>query len=269
MRARGAARGARRRRRPDDRVRPGRRGQHGAFDPLEPIVRRRRRARGLAPRRRRLRPVGRGEPARRPLVAGLERADCWATDAHKWLNVPYDAGLAFVAAPARRTARRSAPAPPTCHRRRATRWTGRRSPRAARALRDLGRAALARARRASPSWSSAAARARGASPRCSAPRTGVEVLNEVVLNQVLVRFGDDDAVTDAVVAAVQAEGTCWMGPTTWHGRRAMRISVSNWATTSATSIARAQRSSPRARGGGPGGTAAVPTVSCGFSASWR
>ncbi len=60
---------------------------------------------------------------------------------------------------------------------------------------------------------------------------GVEVLNDVVLNQVLVRFGDDDGATDAVVAAVQAEGTCWMGPTTWRGRRAMRISVSNWATT--------------------------------------
>jgi glutamate/tyrosine decarboxylase-like PLP-dependent enzyme len=60
---------------------------------------------------------------------------------------------------------------------------------------------------------------------------GVEVLNDVVLNQVLVRFGDDDAATDAVVAAVQAEGTCWMGPTAWRGRRAMRISVSNWATT--------------------------------------
>jgi glutamate/tyrosine decarboxylase-like PLP-dependent enzyme len=60
---------------------------------------------------------------------------------------------------------------------------------------------------------------------------GIEILNEVVLNQVLVRFGDDDATTDAVVAAVQDEGTCWMGPTTWRGRRAMRISVSNWATT--------------------------------------
>ena len=60
---------------------------------------------------------------------------------------------------------------------------------------------------------------------------GVEVLNDVVLNQVLVRFGDDDAITDAVVAAVQDEGSCWMSPTTWRGRRAMRISVCNWATT--------------------------------------
>ncbi|HEV8153264.1 MAG TPA: hypothetical protein VGP78_10035, partial [Solirubrobacteraceae bacterium] len=63
--------------------------------------------------------------------------------------------------------------------------------------------------------------------------SGVEVLNDVVLNQVLVRFGDDDAVTDDVLAAVQAEGTCWMSGTTWQGRKAMRISVSNWATTPA------------------------------------
>jgi glutamate/tyrosine decarboxylase-like PLP-dependent enzyme len=63
------------------------------------------------------------------------------------------------------------------------------------------------------------------------PDPDIEVLNDVVLNQVLVRFSDDDATTDAVLAAVQDEGTCWMGPTTWRGRRAMRISVSNWATT--------------------------------------
>jgi threonine aldolase len=59
---------------------------------------------------------------------------------------------------------------------------------------------------------------------------GVEVLNDVVLNQVLVRFGDDDAATDAVVAAVQAEGTCWLGGTRWHDRAAMRISISGWPT---------------------------------------
>ena len=72
---------------------------------------------------------------------------------------------------------------------------------------------------------------RAALRRVLGAQAGVEVLNDVVLNQVLVRFGDDDATTDAVVAAVQAEGTCWMGPTMWRGRRAMRISVSNWATT--------------------------------------
>ena len=59
------------------------------------------------------------------------------------------------------------------------------------------------------------------------------MLNEVVLNQVLVRFDDDDAATDRVIEAVQRSGECWMGATTWHGRRAMRISVSNWRTTEA------------------------------------
>ena len=79
---------------------------------------------------------------------------------------------------------------------------------------------------------------------------GVEVLNDVVLNQVLVRFDDDDGATDAVIAAVQADGTCWLGGTTWRGRRAMRISVSNWATTvsdverSAAAILAAARALP-------------------------
>ncbi len=61
----------------------------------------------------------------------------------------------------------------------------------------------------------------------------VEILNDVVLNQVLVRFGDDDERTAAVVARVQAEGTCWLGGTTWRGRAAMRISVSSWKTSEA------------------------------------
>jgi threonine aldolase len=66
-----------------------------------------------------------------------------------------------------------------------------------------------------------------------APEPGIEILNEVVLNQVLVRFGDDDERTRAVIAAVQEDGTCWAGGTTWHGLGAMRISVSSWATTAA------------------------------------
>jgi glutamate/tyrosine decarboxylase-like PLP-dependent enzyme len=83
-----------------------------------------------------------------------------------------------------------------------------------------------------------------------AAEPGVEVLNDVVLNQVLVRFDDDDGATDAVIAAVQADGTCWLGGTTWRGRRAMRISVSNWATTisdvdrSAAAILAAARALP-------------------------
>jgi threonine aldolase len=66
-----------------------------------------------------------------------------------------------------------------------------------------------------------------------AAEPGVRVLNDVVLNQVLVRFGDDDERTRAVIAAVQRDGTCWLGGTTWHGLAAMRISVSNWATSEA------------------------------------
>lgn len=66
---------------------------------------------------------------------------------------------------------------------------------------------------------------------------GVEILNEVVLNQVLVRFGDDDALTRAVVEGVQEEGTCWLSGTTWHGKAAMRISVSNWQTSEADAAA--------------------------------
>ena len=173
-------------------------------------------------------------PRHRPLLTGYAGADSWATDAHKWLNVPHDCGLAFVADP------RAAPRGDGRQRRLPARLTRGRARRVA-----LGAGLLApRPRRsrstppcarsgatASPSWSSAAARARGASRRSSARRTGVEVLNDVVLNQVLVRFGDDDAITDAVVAAVQDEGSCWMSPTTWRGRRAMRISVCNWATT--------------------------------------
>jgi hypothetical protein len=83
---------------------------------------------------------------------------------------------------------------------------------------------------ASPTSSTFAARARQMADARRAP--GVEILNDVVLNQVLVRFGDDDE-RRAVVAAVQDDGTCWLGGTTWHGQAAMRISVSNWATSEA------------------------------------
>jgi glutamate/tyrosine decarboxylase-like PLP-dependent enzyme len=169
-------------------------------------------------------------PSHRHLVAGVGRADSWATDAHKWLNVPYDAGLAFVAHPDAHHAAFSASAAylPTGARD-AMDWTPDASRRARSftiwaALRSLGREGVAEMVERCCTCARRFAEVLGA-------QDGVEVLNEVVLNQVLVRFDDDDAATDAVVAAVQAEGTCWMGPTTWRGRRAMRISVSNWATT--------------------------------------
>jgi glutamate/tyrosine decarboxylase-like PLP-dependent enzyme len=172
-------------------------------------------------------------PKYRHLVAGCAGADSWATDAHKWLNVPYDCGLAFVADSEAHLAAMDATAAYL-----ATAEVGERSNRVwvpdfsrrARgfavyaALRSLGRSGVAEMIERGCACARRFADVLGAEP-------GIEVLNEVVLNQVLVRFGDDDAATEAVVEAVQADGTCWMGPTTWRGRRAMRISVSNWATT--------------------------------------
>ena len=149
-------------------------------------------------------------PSHRHLVAGVGRADSWATDAHKWLNVPYDAGLAFVAHPPAHHAAFSASAAylPTGARD-AMDWTPDSSRRARSfaiwaALRSLGRDGVAELVERCCACARHFAEVLGA-------EEGVEVLNDVVLNQVLVRFGDDDAATDAVVAAVQAEGTCWMG----------------------------------------------------------
>ncbi|MEN3281700.1 MAG: hypothetical protein V7607_2840 [Solirubrobacteraceae bacterium] len=171
-------------------------------------------------------------PAHRHLVAGAGRADSWATDAHKWLNVPYDAGLAFVARPeAHRAAFSGAAAYLPTGFRDAMDWTPDASRRARAftiwaAVRSLGRDGVAEMIERCCACARRFAEVLEADP-------DVEVLNDVVLNQVLVRFGDDDATTDAVLAAVQDEGTSWMGPTSWRGRRAMRISVSNWATTPA------------------------------------
>jgi glutamate/tyrosine decarboxylase-like PLP-dependent enzyme len=169
-------------------------------------------------------------PSHRHLVAGVGRADSWATDAHKWLNVPYDAGLAFVAHPqAHRAAFGASAAYLPTGARDAMDWTPEASRRARSfaiwaALRSLGRGGVAELVERCCACARRFADVLGA-------EDAVEILNDVVLNQVLVRFSDDDDVTDAVVATVQAEGTCWMGPTTWRGRRAMRISVSHWATT--------------------------------------
>ena len=163
----------------------------GAFDPLRRRVRRRRRARRLGPRRRRLRPLGRAAPSHRHLVAGVGRADSWATDAHKWLNVPYDAGLAFVAHPQAHHAAFSASAAylPTGARD-AMDWTPDSSRRARSfaiwaALRSLGRDGVAELVERCCACARRFAEVLGA-------EDGVEVLNDVVLNQVLVRFGDDD-----------------------------------------------------------------------------
>jgi glutamate/tyrosine decarboxylase-like PLP-dependent enzyme len=190
---------------------------------------------------------------RRALVDGAEAADSWSTDAHKWLNTPYDCGIALVrdAAAHRRVFRGSAAylpgegavpnpfdyAPELSRRARGfALWA---------ALRELGRAGVADLIERSCAHAAAIAAGLSAIP-------GIEVMNEVVLNQLVVRFRDpagkdDDAHTRAVLERVLAEGTCYPSGTTWRGVAAMRISVSNWSTDDADvqdtteSIARAHR----------------------------
>ena len=172
-------------------------------------------------------------PDRRHLLEGYAGADSWATDGHKWLNVPHDCGLAFVADP---EPHRNAMVVSAAYlrgtregERDGSRWVPDFSRRGRgfavyAALRSLGREGVAEMVERCCACARRFAEILGA-------EEDIEILNDVALNQVLVRFGDDDATTDAVVAAVQAEGTCWMSPTTWREQRAMRISVCNWATT--------------------------------------
>lgn len=178
-------------------------------------------------------------PALRHLVAGVDRADSWATDAHKWLNVPYDNGIAFCAHPEAQQAAMSVRAGYLVHAdpdgpRAELDWNPEFSRRARgfsvyAAIRSLGRAGVAEL------VERCCAHARRIGNELGAAQN-IEVLNDVVLNQVLVRFldkaGDHDAYTRAVIEAVQNDGTCWLSGTTWRGIGAMRISVSNWATTS-------------------------------------
>lgn len=168
-------------------------------------------------------------PSKSHLVQGVAKADSWATDAHKWLNVPYDSGLVFVRERRYLNAAMSSSAayllegetrdphlfvPELSRRARSVEvWA---------ALRSLGREGLAdlidrsceHARRMAAAIKDA----------------GHQVLNEVVINQVLVSFGAPE-VTRRIIAGIQHEGTCWCGGTVWQGRTAMRISVSSWATT--------------------------------------
>jgi glutamate/tyrosine decarboxylase-like PLP-dependent enzyme len=167
-------------------------------------------------------------PERAHLTAGFADADSWAVDGHKWLNVPYDSGVALVRRPEALAAAMSMDAAYLMK-------GGRRdpfdyTPEASRrmrgveiwaALKSLGRRGLAAL--IERNCQQAARFAEGLR------EAGFEVLNEVVLNQVLVSFGAPEA-TQRTIAALQAEGTCWCGGTTWQGRPAMRISVSSWAT---------------------------------------
>jgi glutamate/tyrosine decarboxylase-like PLP-dependent enzyme len=168
-------------------------------------------------------------PERAHLTAGLAEADSWATDGHKWLNVPYDSGLVFCRNEQALQAAMSASAaylmqdderipyqytPEMSRRARAVEvWA---------ALRSLGRSGLAGLIERTCRYATRFAKGLQAA--------GYSVLNDVVLNQVLVSFGEAET-TRQVVAALQAEGTCWCGTTVWQGQTAMRISVSSWATT--------------------------------------
>jgi glutamate/tyrosine decarboxylase-like PLP-dependent enzyme len=171
-------------------------------------------------------------PSLRHLVAGSERADSWATDAHKWLNVPYDCGIAFCAHPEPHRASMTAHAAYYVRDPDAIRepidWTPEHSRRARAipvyaALRQLGRSGVAELVERS------CARARRFADGVRG-LAGCEVLNDVVLNQVLFRFADD-ATTTGALAAVQASGEAWMSGTEWDGRPAIRLSVSSWRTT--------------------------------------
>ncbi len=173
-------------------------------------------------------------PAFEHLVAGRESADSWVVDGHKWLNLPYDSGFVFCADPDAHAASMSytaaylvqgeglvrAPAdyvPESSRRARGfVTWA---------ALRELGRDGLAHLVERCCALARRFAEELGAID-------GVTIANDVVLNQVLVGFGEDER-TDRVIEGIQREGTCWMGGTTWHRSRLMRISVSNWTTTEA------------------------------------
>jgi glutamate/tyrosine decarboxylase-like PLP-dependent enzyme len=173
--------------------------------------------------------------SKKHLVKGLERADSWGVDGHKWLNVPYDTGYVFCADGEAHAASMSytaaylvgqgtgslrAPSdyvPESSRRARGfATWA---------ALCELGQEGIAEL------VDRCCALARRFGEQLGAT-DGVEIANDIVLNQVLVSFGSDER-TDRVIAAVQRDGTCWMGGTTWRGRRLMRISVSNWSTTEA------------------------------------
>ena len=172
-------------------------------------------------------------PALRHLTEGIERADSWAADAHKWLNVPYDSAFVVCAHPEDHVAAMALHAPYLVRdensSRNGTDWTPESSRRARAfaiwaALRSLGRNGV------SDMIERSCELARRFATKLS-DYPDVEVLNDVVLNQVLVRFGNDDERTRRAAAALQRDGAAWFGDTVWRDRVALRISVSDHATT--------------------------------------
>ena len=169
------------------------------------------------------------DPTRADLVTGLDRADSWATDGHKWLNVTYDCGIAIVAREGalRRTFSSVAGYLPPEDSFEAMHHTPQSSQRARQVevwavLRTLGRSGVAElVQRGSDFARTIADRLRDA---------GIDVLNEVVLNQVLVRY-ESASTTERLLAEIQRDGRIWCGSTQWNGETAMRVSVSSWKTT--------------------------------------
>jgi glutamate/tyrosine decarboxylase-like PLP-dependent enzyme len=168
-------------------------------------------------------------PTHAHLVNGIQLADSWATDAHKWLNVPYDSGIALVrrGEQLRKAMATNAAYLETTSVREPDQYTPEMSRRARgveiwAALQSLGRSGLQDLIERTCQYAARFASELG--------RAGFEILNEVQLNQVLVSFGPPE-VTRRVIAAIQEDGTCWCGGTVWQGRTAMRISISSWATT--------------------------------------
>lgn len=205
----------------------------GSFDPLEEIADAARRAGAWLHVDGAFGIWAAVSPRLRHLIAGLEQADSWTTDAHKWLNVPYDSGIVFCAHPESHRAAMTVHADYLVQDEGAqlvrdqVDWVPEFSRRARgfavyAALRSLGRRGLAELVE-----TCCDAATQFAAQIVELP--GVEVLNDVVLNQVLFRFADDER-TDAALAAVQNAGRVWMSGTSWDDRKAIRLSVSNWQT---------------------------------------
>jgi glutamate/tyrosine decarboxylase-like PLP-dependent enzyme len=174
-------------------------------------------------------------PGRRHLLEGFRDADSWATDAHKWLNVPYDCGIAIVADAARQRGAMASTADYIPANDSDVPWGVESTPEFSRraravplyaALRSLGRDGVR------DLVDGCCEHAQRIAARLAA-HEDVEILNDVVLNQVLVRFAGSDDVTDRVIARVQHDGVCWAGASRWRGAIVMRISVSGWQTTAA------------------------------------
>jgi glutamate/tyrosine decarboxylase-like PLP-dependent enzyme len=172
-------------------------------------------------------------PRRRELLEGYERADSWATDGHKWLNVPYDCGIAAVADPSAHRAAMTLPDSPYIPAHEGGEpwgvdWTPEFSRRARgvpvyAALRYLGRDGVADLVDRCCDYAARMAERLAA-------QDGIEVVNDVVLNQILVRVNDDDEATNATIERVQSDGTCWLSGSAFKGRAVMRVSIVGWPT---------------------------------------